>query len=369
TSRGKALRWPENRPSDTGPVMRAQPDGAFEPPGTSDAILPPRSRLELLMARAAGRLDRFVLERFIRRHMLTSPRDGDELRQRLVRAREFYADHDFIAHPDRFFAPPTSLRTQLQHRHALRDGELLEVTYESDFVSVFPEERSDPRPNRAGVARWWRHRRPGHPAMLCVHGYGGGHLWLERLAFDAGRFYRAGLDVVLYVLPYHGLPSPHPALRAPLLRHRPGADQRGLRPGDLRAARAATLPAHDRDGTRGGLRHEPRGVRDGAARHRRVRARICRADDSAHLARRDDVGRGRRQPPARPGDRARLDAGAPARRPPGARAARAGAARPARAPPHHRGAGRPHLSPCPRRRPLAALGTPAHPLVPGRTPG
>jgi len=73
--------------------MRAQPDGAFEPPGTSDAILPPRSRLELLMARAAGRLDRFVLERFIRRHMLTSPRDGDELRQRLVRAREFYADH------------------------------------------------------------------------------------------------------------------------------------------------------------------------------------------------------------------------------------------------------------------------------------
>ncbi|HYV57758.1 MAG TPA: alpha/beta hydrolase family protein [Candidatus Nitrosopolaris sp.] len=191
--------------------MRAQPDGAFEPPGTSDAILPPRSRLELLMARAAGRLDRFVLERFIRRHMLTSPRDGDELRQRLVRAREFYADHDFIAHPDRFFAPPTSLRTQLQHRHALRDGELLEVTYESDFVSVFPEERSDPRPNRAGVARWWRHRRPGHPAMLCVHGYGGGHLWLERLAFDAGRFYRAGLDVVLYVLPYHGLRSPHGA--------------------------------------------------------------------------------------------------------------------------------------------------------------
>ena len=194
--------------------MLGPPDGAFDTPGTSDAILPPRPRLDVLMARAAGRLDRFVLERFIRRHILTSPRHGDELRQRLVRARDFYADPDFIAHPDRFFAPPCSLRTQLRRRHALRGGELLEVTYETDFVPVFPEERSNPGLNRAGVARWWRHGRPGHPAMLCVHGYGGGHLWLERLAFDAGRFYRAGLDVVLYVLPYHGLRSPRGAMQS-----------------------------------------------------------------------------------------------------------------------------------------------------------
>ena len=182
--------------------MLAQPDGAF------DAILPSRPRFEVLMARAAGRLDRFVLERFIRHRVLTPPRDGVGLRRRLVRAREFYGDPDFISHPDRFFAPPTPLRAQLQRRHALRDGELLEVGYETDFVPVFPEARSDPGVDRVGVARWWRHHRPGHPAMLCVHGYGGGHLWLERLAFDAGRFYRAGLDVVLYVLPHHGLRGP-----------------------------------------------------------------------------------------------------------------------------------------------------------------
>ena len=182
--------------------MLAQPDGAF------DAILPSRPRFEVLMARAAGRLDRFVLERFIRHRAPTPPCDGDGLRRRLVRAREFYGDPDFFSHPDRFFAPPTPLRTQLQRRHALRDGELLEVGYETDFVPVFPEARSDPGVDRVGVARWWRHHRPGHPAMLCVHGYGGGHLWLERLAFDAGRFYRAGLDVVLYVLPHHGLRGP-----------------------------------------------------------------------------------------------------------------------------------------------------------------
>src|SRR5215470_17337268 len=102
--------------------MLAQPDGAIDAPGASDVILPPRPRLEVLMARAAGRLDRFALERFIRGHILAPPRDGDALRQRLVRAREFYADPDFIPHPDRFVALPTSLRTQLRRRHALRDG-------------------------------------------------------------------------------------------------------------------------------------------------------------------------------------------------------------------------------------------------------
>ena len=50
--------------------------------------------------------------------------------------------------------------------------------------------------------------------MLCVHGYAGGHLWLETLAFDARRFYRAGVDVVLYVLPYHGRRMPPGAHRS-----------------------------------------------------------------------------------------------------------------------------------------------------------
>jgi dienelactone hydrolase len=84
---------------------------------------------------------------------------------------------------------------------------VVDLRYASDFVPVFPEARAETArvaANQTGVARWWRHAGPGHPAMLCVHGYAGGHLWLERLAFDAHRFYRAGLDVVLYVLPYHG---------------------------------------------------------------------------------------------------------------------------------------------------------------------
>jgi pimeloyl-ACP methyl ester carboxylesterase len=40
--------------------------------------------------------------------------------------------------------------------------------------------------------------------MICIHGYAGGRFWLEALAFEAHRFYRAGVDVLLYVLPHHG---------------------------------------------------------------------------------------------------------------------------------------------------------------------
>ena len=89
-------------------------------------------------------------------------------------------------------------------------GELLEFSYETDFVPVFEEARKDPLEawNRRGVALWWRHREPGHPAMLCVHGYSGGQTWLESLAFEAPRFYRSGVDVLIYVLPYHGARSP-----------------------------------------------------------------------------------------------------------------------------------------------------------------
>jgi pimeloyl-ACP methyl ester carboxylesterase len=88
---------------------------------------------------------------------------------------------------------------------------MLSFSYTSDFVPVFPEARAGRRLTaraQVGVARWWRHRTPGHPVMICVHGYAGGHFWLESLAFDVRRFYRAGVDVVLYVLPYHGTRAP-----------------------------------------------------------------------------------------------------------------------------------------------------------------
>jgi len=173
------------------------------------------TRVESLMLGAGARLDRFVMQRYLRRAAFPAPDDGEAMRARLTKARLFYGDPRFVAHPEEFFATPAPARASVRKRAVLEDGELLDVRYTTDFAPVFPD--ADPSLGTAGgegVARWWRHREPGHPTMICVHGYAGGHLWLETLAFDARRFYRAGVDVVLYVLPYHGQRTPSGARRS-----------------------------------------------------------------------------------------------------------------------------------------------------------
>jgi len=173
--------------------------------------------LEMLMLGAAARLDGFVLQRYIRRTAFAEPRDATTIAGRLAGARAFYGDARFLRDAGAFFVAPAPLRAEVRRLRTLRDGDLLDVGYRTDFEPVFPDARTDDvgtAARRPGIARWWRHRRPGHPAMLCIHGYAGGHLWLETLAFDARRFYRAGVDVLIYVLPYHGPRTPPGARRS-----------------------------------------------------------------------------------------------------------------------------------------------------------
>ena len=180
-------------------------EGAFAAGGR------PVTRLEGLLLGAGARLDRFVLDLFVRRSPFAIPADGPALRARLGRGRAFYGDLRPPGDPATFFVPPAPLRAHLHRRSSLADGAVWDVAYTTDFAPVFPEAREDAAGTavlQPGRARWWRHRRPGHPAMLCVHGYGGGNFLLEQLAFEASRFYRAGVDVLLYVLPYHGTRTP-----------------------------------------------------------------------------------------------------------------------------------------------------------------
>lgn len=181
------------------PVPKPLPERA--PSALASCASP--SLLEGLLFGGCARFDRFVFDYFIRQP-LVPPADG--LGDRLARARRFYADSRFLTEPESFFRSPKHPRAEVTWRVPLPGGEIDLVSYETDFVPVFPEARGEPQEagNGRGVMLWWRHHEPGHPVMLCVHGYGSGNPWIESLAFDAARFYWTGVDVAIYVLPYHG---------------------------------------------------------------------------------------------------------------------------------------------------------------------
>src|SRR5262249_35643485 len=132
----KAGIWRKRTPSGTAsgmslPGASATLDAAFIP---GRAI----TRVEAMMLGAGARLDRFVLERYPRRAAFAAPDDGAALRARLIRAREFYGNPGFVTDPGSFFAIPAPLRANVHRRAHLNDGELLDVTYATDFTPVFP---------------------------------------------------------------------------------------------------------------------------------------------------------------------------------------------------------------------------------------
>src|SRR3989442_1470070 len=159
------------------PAMSVGADATFP-------ALPPVTRFESLLLGAGARLDRFVLDRYLRRQSFTPPA-GTEFRERLARAREFYADRRFVDDPSAFFAAPAPLRASERRLRQLVDGDLVRLRFESAFVPVFPEAAL--AVDRTGIALWWRHRRSGPPPMLCVPGYAGGHLGIPRPASPGRR--------------------------------------------------------------------------------------------------------------------------------------------------------------------------------------
>ena len=68
--------------------------------------------------------------------------------------------------------------------------------------------------NRTAHIRWWRHAGRDAPAVVCLHGYASGDPRIDRLAFGVRALYEAGLDVLLFTLPYHGRRTPRSARKS-----------------------------------------------------------------------------------------------------------------------------------------------------------
>lgn len=106
-----------------------------------------------------------------------------------------------------FFAEPRAIAPgERLVRRRSRGGSVTDLSWHSDFALLDPEvaERyASARENALAVARCFR-RGPARPAVILIHGYMAGPFAFEERIWPLGELERAGFDVVLFTLPFHG---------------------------------------------------------------------------------------------------------------------------------------------------------------------
>lgn len=106
-----------------------------------------------------------------------------------------------------YFREPRDISPNVDLRATLPGGlRVLDVSWPSDYQTFLPEVAEqygrDVR-NRTATARLIVHEQP-RPLVILIHGYLGGVHKMERRIWPIAFLRRMGLDVALFVLPFHG---------------------------------------------------------------------------------------------------------------------------------------------------------------------
>jgi pimeloyl-ACP methyl ester carboxylesterase len=86
-------------------------------------------------------------------------------------------------------------------------GRVDNIAFRSSFEAINPAERERRRGytrNNVVHAQHWRHDDGPHPTLCLIHGFMGSAYLFNGLFFALPWFYRAGYDILLYTLPFHG---------------------------------------------------------------------------------------------------------------------------------------------------------------------
>jgi len=135
--------------------------------------------------------------------------NADELRAEM----EYYRSNDFRKRPNSFFRKPKELpKVCLSTPHPLSRGEIVDLLFRSHFTPKyrpFVSEFESFRDNQNVHARMWRHPNNEHlGTVIAIHGWFMGDQRINALTMMPGYFFRLGLNVILYELPYHGRRAP-----------------------------------------------------------------------------------------------------------------------------------------------------------------
>ncbi len=133
-----------------------------------------------------------------------------------------------------FFAAPCAIAPGVRRVRSLgRDGAVTDLSWQSGFAPLdteVTERYASARENAVAVARRFQ-RGSGRPVVILIHGYMAGPFAFEERIWPISRLDRAGFDVVLFTLPFHGarvragrgavpeFPGPDPRFNVEGFRH------------------------------------------------------------------------------------------------------------------------------------------------------
>lgn len=162
-------------------------------------------------ADVSARLMTGVDEFFTRRALVAPRSEAYDPDQRIAEARTFVdslgAEFAPSADKDAFFPELTREGWSSRVVRSLSGGSVVDLRAASEHRVLFESEArafDEMTRTRSARARHFRHQTRGRPAVIFIHGFMAGDLLVEELEWPTHKFYGAGLDVVLAVLPGHG---------------------------------------------------------------------------------------------------------------------------------------------------------------------
>jgi pimeloyl-ACP methyl ester carboxylesterase len=155
-----------------------------------------------------------VDELFLAPAKLTVPLWSGSVYDRATYAKEldYYIDNGFTDKPETFFSLPDELTSfSIIEQTPYSSGVFEVISYQSGYEARNPLIRKRFHAyskNKTGYLVRWRHNDAGRKTVLCVHGFMMGEPWQAHRMFRVNNLFEMGLDVALFIHPYHWRRSP-----------------------------------------------------------------------------------------------------------------------------------------------------------------
>jgi hypothetical protein len=120
---------------------------------------------------------------------------------------DFYIDEGYADRPASFFTFPSATPAfSVIERKPYHDGECQIIRYGSGYTAKNPlirDKYASYEANRSGYLVRWTHGNGNRKTVLCHHGYMLGEPRQARKMFRVKRLFSEGLDVALFIAPFH----------------------------------------------------------------------------------------------------------------------------------------------------------------------